>query len=117
MFGVIERCVFMLTGSLSFSLIFSISLPQTRLKNYSEDLFDFGVGEVDSNVKNWFIEMVSPEFYSHHLSALSPGTTQVVLLTLSLSSIDQSIPNKDTLQDHRSQQSLINAPDTSFACK
>lgn len=117
MFGVIERYVFMLTGSLSFSLLFSISLPQTRLKNYSEGLFDFGEGEVDSNVEKEFIEMLPPEFYSHHLSAISPGTTQVVLLILSLSSIDESIPNMDTLQDHRSQKSFINAPETSFACK
>lgn len=79
MFGVIERCVFMLTGSLS-SLLFFISLPQTGLKNYSEDLFDFGEGKVGSNVKNEFIEMLPPEFYSHHLSALSPGTTQVVFI-------------------------------------
>lgn len=80
MFGVIERCVFMLTGSLSFSLLFSISFPQTSLKNDSEDLFDFGEGEVGSNVKNEFIETLPPEFYSHHLSALSPGTTEVVFI-------------------------------------
>lgn len=80
MFEVIERCVFMLTDSLSFSLLFSISLPQTGLKNYSEDLFDFGEGKVESNVKNEFIEMLPPKFCSHHLSALSPGTTQVVLI-------------------------------------
>lgn len=80
MFGVIERCVFMLTDSLSFSLLFSISLPQTSLKNYSEDLFDYGEGRVGSNVKNEFIEMLPPKFYSHYLSALSPGTTQVVFI-------------------------------------
>lgn len=69
-----------LLASLSFSLLFCISLPQTGLKNYSEDLFDFGEGKVGSNVKNEFIEMLPPEFYSHHLSALSPGTTQVVFI-------------------------------------
>lgn len=108
----------MLTGSLSLSLLFPISLSlHKQVKNYSEDLFDFGEGELRSNIKDEFTEMLPPEFYSHYPSALSPGTTQVVLLIPRLSSIDQSIPNMDILQDHRSQQSLINAPDTSLACR
>lgn len=106
----------MLTGSLSLSLLLLISLSlHKQVKNYSVDLFNFGEGEVESNIKDEFIELLpptpTPEFYSHHPSALSPGTTQVVLSILSLSTIDRSMPNMDTLQNHRSQQSLINAPD------
>lgn len=39
----------------------------------------FGEGEVGSNIKNEFIEVLPPEFYSHHSSELSPGTTGIVL--------------------------------------
>lgn len=101
----------MLTGFLPLSLALSNSLSLHKQgENYFENLCGFAEGEMRSNIES--IEMLHLEFYFHHSHALSAGATLVVLLILSLPSIDQSKPNMDTLLNHRSRQNLINAPET-----